>query len=87
MNPELLLNEVYKETTHHIPDYVRVENTRFRTGSHCLNVEKGRWSPIPADQRYCTCDGQSMQNEQHVIYNRPLTERLRQKFEIVKKQS
>ena len=82
LNPELSLNEVYQETTHHIPDYVRVEYTRFRTGSHCLNIEKGRWSRIPADERYCTCDGQSVQNEQHVIYNCPLTERLRQKFNI-----
>ena len=82
LNPELSLNEVYQETTHHIPDYVRVEYTRFRTGSHCLNVEKGRWSHIPADERCCTCDGQSVQNEQHVIYNCPLTEHLRQKFDI-----
>ena len=82
LNPELSLNEVYQETTHHIPDYVRIEYTRFRTGSHCLNVEKGRWSRIPADERYCTCDGQSVQNEQHVIYNCPLTEHLRQKFHI-----
>ena len=82
LNPELSLNEVYKETTHHIPDYVRVEYTRFRTGSHSLNIEKGRWSRIPADERFCTCDHQSVQNEQHVIYNCPLTDHLRQNFDI-----
>ena len=82
LNPELSLNEAHQETTHHIPDYIRVEYTRFRTGSHCLNIERGRWSRIPAEERFCTCDQQSVQNEQHVIYNCPLTHHLRQKFDI-----
>ena len=82
LNPELVPSPVYQDLTNYIPDYVRVEYTRFRTGSHRLNVEKGRWSRIPAEERYCTCDSQSIQNELHVIYNCSLTETLRQKFQI-----
>ena len=41
MNPELVPSPVYQDETNYIPDYVRVEYTRFRTGSHRLNVEKG----------------------------------------------
>ena len=82
LNPELVPSPVYQDETNYIPDYVRVEYTRFRTGSHRLNIEKGRWSRIPAEERYCTCDNQSIQNELHVIYNCSLTETLRQKFQI-----
>ena len=82
MNPELVPSPVYQDETNYIPDYVRVEYTRFRTGSHRLNVEKGRWSRVPAAERYCTCDNESIQNELHVIYQCPLTETLRQKFHI-----
>ena len=82
LNPELAFNKVYQEEVQYIPDYVRVEYTRFRTGSHKLNVETGRWSRVPADERYCTCDNQSIQNELHVMYDCPFTETLRQKFQI-----
>ena len=82
LNPKLSVSQVYQEATQYIPDYVRTEYTKFRTGSHFLNVEKGRWSRVPADERYCPCDNQSVQNELHVIYDCPQTENLRQKFRI-----
>ena len=82
LNPELIPSHVYQDETNYIPDYVRVEYTRFRTVSHRLNVEKGRWFRVPAEERYYSCDNQSVQNELHVICNCPLTEMLRQKFHI-----
>ena len=47
-----------------------------------VNVDKGRWSRIPADERYCPCDNLSIQNELHVISNCRQSEHLRQKFRI-----
>jgi len=82
LNPDLSLCEIYKENICYIPDYVRAEFTKFRTSSHYLNIEKGRWQRIPREQRYCTCDDESIQDEMHVLYNCPITQNIREKFNI-----
>ena len=77
LNPELVPSPVYQDETNYIPDYVRVEYTRFRTGSHLLNIEKGRWSRIPAEEQCCTCDNQSIQNELlALLINRNVTSKI-----------
>ena len=78
INPELSVNEVYRDTN----IYVRIEFTRFRTSSHNLQVEKGRWQRIPRQQRYCSCENASVQDETHVIFNCQYTTDLRVKFNI-----
>ena len=42
--------------------------TRFRTGSHNLQIETGRWTRVPRDQRFCTC-GHHIQSLDHVIHS------------------
>lgn len=43
--------------------------TRYRTGSHNLLVEKGRWTRIPRNQRLCDkCSSGEIQNLFHVLY-------------------
>ena len=81
LNPDLSVCGMYKEK-HYIPDYVRAEVTKFRTSSHQLNIERGRWSRIPPEQRYCSCDNESVQDEIHVLYSCPITKNLREKFHI-----
>ena len=71
INPEL------QEYTHSQPiaEFERIHITRFRTGSHNLNIEKGRHSRIPRENRLCICET-AVQTLSHVIFNCPLTERL-----------
>ena len=46
--------------------------TRFRTGSHSLNIETGRYSNIPRENRLCSC-GEDVQTIWHIINGCPLT--------------
>ena len=45
----------------------RVEVTRFRTSSHRLKIETGRWSRIARERRLCDCGQEMIQDEIHVI--------------------
>ena len=72
MNPMLEIHSLYTKAAPTIPDYLRINFTRYRLSSHQLRVEVGRWSRTPADQRTCTC-GLGVQNEQH-IFECPLVE-------------
>ena len=38
-----------------VTEIERILVTRFRTGSHSLAVELGRYSGITRDERYCVC--------------------------------
>jgi len=64
-----------------IPERNRIALTRLRTGSHRLKCETGRWARIPADQRLCNC-GTGVQDERHVLLLCPLSDELRQQFNI-----
>ena len=55
-----------------IPDYLRIEFTRYRLSSHRLRVEIGLWSRTPPEERVCSC-GTGIQNESH-IFECPLVE-------------
>ena len=66
LNPTLDVHSLYSKTAPTIPDYLRINFTRYRLSSHQLRVEVGRWSRTPADQRTCTC-GLGVQNEQHIF--------------------
>ena len=61
-----------------MPEYVRVTLTRFRTSSHRLAIETGRWSRIPPEQRLCDCG--RPQTEEHAICTCPLTANVRERF-------
>ena len=54
---------------HGIPDNLRMAFTRFRTSSHRLRVELGRWNrpPTPREQRTCTCNNSDVQDEEHLL--------------------
>ena len=51
----------------------RILITRFRTGSHSMNIEIGRFSGVPRENRLCTC-GQNIQTVLHTFTECPLTE-------------
>ena len=70
------------ESNIYIPDYKRSTFTRFRTGLHRLMIEKGRWNRTPREQRVCTCDSLSVQDEKHDIFNCQHTAELRRKYHV-----
>ena len=46
--------------------------TRFRTGSHSLNIEVGRYSAIIQENRLCKCN-RDVQTVWHIMHDCPLT--------------
>ena len=66
INPALETHRLYSDM-HSLPDNLRIIFTRFRTSSHRLRVELGRWSRIPSDQRTCSCGSGDIQDEAHVF--------------------
>ena len=46
--------------------------TRYRTGSHSLAIERGRYSNIPRENRVCSC-GDAVQSVWHIFAECPLT--------------
>lgn len=46
--------------------------SRFRTGSHCLRVETGRWSNTPREDRLCECCNLALvEDEHHFLFDCP----------------
>ena len=83
INPDLSVHEIYYLNKNcYIPDYKRKFFTRFRTSSHNLYVEKGRWSRIKSEERLCRCKQNKIENEYHVVFECEITKDLRQKYEI-----
>ena len=52
-----------------------------RVGNY-VNIERGRWSRIKPDQRFCRCKRNKIENEEHVIFECQITEKLREKYNI-----
>ena len=75
INPNLTRPKMYGDPN--CPEYARLAATRLRLGSHRLQVETGRWSRIPRDQRTCSCPEGAVQDEHHVLIDCPLTLPLR----------
>ena len=63
INPTL---QKYVPNPQKIMELERELVTRFRTGSHSLAIELGRYSNIPRDNRICGC-GDSVQTIWHVF--------------------
>lgn len=81
INPRLSVHEVYNTTL--INEIYRISFTRFRTSSHNLSCETGRWNRqgrgrIPMEERLCPC-GQ-VQTETHVVQNCPNTQHIRNMY-------
>ena len=76
LNPELSRHEIYDCSD--VVEYHRTAFTRFRTGSHRLEIETGRWSRTPKEGRLCSCDDSSIQDEKHMIESCSLLAEMRQ---------
>ena len=70
---------IYKNCDEVVDDYLRIAFTRFRTSSHRLRVETGRWSRLPRERRLCKC-GAGIQTEQHVLIDCELAEPIEEKY-------
>ena len=79
INPEFVIHPIYQQGEEAVDDYLRIAFTRFRTSSHRLKVETGRWSRIPRERRYCQC-GENVQTEEHVLVHCELTRGIREKY-------
>ena len=79
INPTFEVHPIYKSYEEGIDDYLRIAFTRFRTSSHRLKIETGRWSRIPRERRLCTC-GKGLQTEEHVLINCDLVRPIREKY-------
>ena len=66
MNPTLNTHPLYTKSSPTIPDYLRIDFTRYRLSSHRLRVEVGRWSRTTPEERVCSC-GTGIQNEAHIF--------------------
>ncbi len=84
INPNLTVHPVYQNMSPfdytHVPEHQRIAFTKFRTSSHKLRVETGRWSRIPHDVRLCDCEVQAVQDEQHAIEQCTHINNLREQF-------
>ena len=59
--------------------------SQFRTGSHWLEIQRGRFArpTVPREQRLCRlCDMHAVENENHALFDCPAIARLRQKHGI-----
>ena len=81
INPTMDVHSIYRGCDAPVDDYLRMAFTRFRTSSHRLRIETGRWSRIPRERRLCQC-GEGVQSEEHVLMSCNLTEPIRQKYGV-----
>ena len=79
INPTFELHPIYKTRDETVDDYLRIAFTRFRTSSHRLKVETGRWSRILRERRLCQC-GEGVQTEEHVLLHCDLTITIKEKY-------
>ena len=79
INPTFAIHPIYQHGDEAVDDYLRIAFTRFRTSSHRLKVETGRWSRIPRERRLCRC-GEGVQTEEHVLVNCELTRGIKEKY-------
>ena len=78
MNPEVIVHPVYVRRDAVIPEHTRISFTRFRTSSHRLRIETGRWSRLSREQRLCSCG--KVQDEKHVLTECEKTQVIRDKY-------
>ena len=78
LNYDLSKHEIYNSSE--VPEYQRIAFSRYRTGSHLLKIETGRWSRVPRENRLCHCAEGSVQDEVHVIESCALLNETRSMF-------
>ena len=84
MNTHLVVNDIYTKK-HSIIEAHRIAFTRFRTSSHSLVVETGRWNRrgrgrLPVEEHLCSCG--EIQTEIHVVSHCPLSQHIRDEYEF-----
>ena len=73
--------ELEKYLTLNIDQKYKLALTRFRTSSHSLLIETGRYENIPREQRICqSCNIYKIENEFHFLLVCPKYRELRQKY-------
>ena len=80
INPGFTVHPVYNSKIY-IDERKRVVFTKFRTSSHSLRIETGRWARINPEDRLCNC-GRGVQDENHVVFICEKTEAIREKYAI-----
>ena len=58
-----------------IPEFERIIVTRYRCGSHYLEIEKGRYQRKQRDDRLCLCQ-ENVQTMHHIVLHCPLLDTL-----------
>ena len=79
INPTSAIHPIYKSGHNTVDDYLRITFTRFRTSSHRLKIETGRWSRVVRERRVCQC-GNGVQTEEHVLVDCQLAQPIRDKY-------
>ena len=73
--------ELEKYLTSNIEQKYKVALTRFRTSSHSLQIETGRYENLPREQRICQmCNMKKIEDEFHFLLVCPYYRDLRQKY-------
>jgi hypothetical protein len=66
LNPTFGVSRMYEIASH--CETERILLTKYRTGSHSLRIESGRWTRTPREARFCEC-GPHVQTLDHVVMN------------------
>ena len=74
INPNLESPIFYRDSS--CQEIDRITITRYRVGSHKLEIQTGRQRNINATDRLCKC-GTGVQNIDHVLFRCPLTQIIR----------
>lgn len=74
VNPQLEPPKLYKDLNCHETD--RMIISRYRVGSHRLNIQAGRLRNVKMEERMCKCST-SIQTLEHVLFDCTLTEIIR----------
>ena len=77
INPSLSKPE-FKEKL----EFQRVCISRYRTGSHNLQIETGRMTSTDRDERLCVCNA-GIQTISHVLLHCPMLDTIREKYNVV----
>ena len=63
-------------------DDLRAVITRWRLSNHDLKIEKGRYQKVPREERVCdSCE--LLEDEKHVIFDCPLYDTIRRKYDAL----
>ena len=80
INPSIQQHKLYKNDQ--LPEFKRIEFTRYRLSSHNLKVETGRWGRINRENRTCSCTTGGIQDEYHAVFRCDLTRNIRERYDI-----